>query len=253
MRGTLRTVIVCSCRMGIIPAHAGNTQPQCVVCVRPGDHPRTCGEHSMLVLRMSLVVGSSPHMRGTLAQAFGKLPAPGIIPAHAGNTFLHDLMAAGHGDHPRTCGEHAFWAITVSPTRGSSPHMRGTLFRPIIDVEVGGIIPAHAGNTPVLGYWSDSRRDHPRTCGEHASRVPCTSIWLRIIPAHAGNTAHRRKRRRRTRDHPRTCGEHFLGGFVVHYHFGSSPHMRGTPYEVGFFDVTPGIIPAHAGNTPSLP
>ena len=94
-----------------------------------------------------------------------------------------------------------------------------------------------------------SRRDHPRTCGEHRTITqPCGTItgssphmrgtrlhpimWLgatRIIPAHAGNTLRHRIRAPRFRDHPRTCGEHFL------------IWLR--------WRVMGWIIPAHAGNT----
>ena len=106
MRGTLGELVSDCLRMGIIPAHAGNT-----ILSRDGawdelDHPRACGEHGNRRPREVSVWGSSPRMRGTLANNIGLAIDPGIIPAHAGNTYgepHHDLAG---GDHPRACGEH---------------------------------------------------------------------------------------------------------------------------------------------------
>ena len=72
-----------------------------------------------------------------------------------------------------------------------------------------------------------------------------------IIPAHAGNTLRRWGTVRHDRDHPRACGEHVVDAGVASDIAGSSPRMRGTPRRTGQGPFAAGIIPAHAGNTPS--
>ena len=49
--------------------------------------------------------------------------------------------------------------------------MRGTPYFAKYRLDIGGIIPAHAGNT--MGERTDipEQRDHPRACGEHTSRL----------------------------------------------------------------------------------
>ena len=106
MRGTLGELVSDCLRMGIIPAHAGNT-----ILSRDGawdelDHPRACGEHGNRRPREVSVWGSSPRMRGTLANNIGLAIDPGIIPAHAGNTPAQARTGRHGRDHPRACGEH---------------------------------------------------------------------------------------------------------------------------------------------------
>ena len=86
MRGTPGGVVGRGLRVGIIPAHAGNTKLSriCRRCRR--DHPRACGEHLAHVVCVLSDLGSSPRMRGTLVKPCGSTRRTGIIPAHAGNT-----------------------------------------------------------------------------------------------------------------------------------------------------------------------
>ena len=132
---------------GIIPAYAGNTIP-CLRGIRlTGDHPRICGEHRRSQPLASMIMGSSPHMRGTLRIVAGSRMHLGIIPAYAGNTDTLSGIAVRTGDHPRICGEH-FNGDGVKPGGlGSSPHMRGTPLKIVRLPTAAGIIPAYAGNT----------------------------------------------------------------------------------------------------------
>ena len=147
-------------------------------------------------------------MRGTRCGHQASEPEIGIIPAHAGNTLSAMAQSWKRRDHPRACGEHAFRAVRVDRATGSSPRMRGTLWRGSRESRRPGIIPAHAGNTGLTSLIIFSFRDHPRACGEHwvdRSRsatatgssprmrgTPLDSLTLLlsvgIIPAHAGNT-----------------------------------------------------------------
>ena len=70
-----------------------------------------------------------------------------------------------------------------------------------------------------------------------------------IIPAHAGNTGGVHSCFIPLGDHPRACGEHPAFFNPVPDDKGSSPRMRGTLSPEQFSVFSPGIIPAHAGNT----
>ena len=72
---------------------------------------------------------------------------------------------------------------------------------------------------------------------------------LGIIPAYAGNTLARNTMRPIRRDHPRVCGEHGNRRPREVSVWGSSPRMRGTPFDGSGGNGRPGIIPAYAGNT----
>ncbi len=91
---------------GIIPACAGNTAPLYRWLAVCGDHPRVCGEHITRARRCRPSSGSSPRVRGTHGAARHAEPAPGIIPACAGNTPKVAAQAESVRDHPRVCGEH---------------------------------------------------------------------------------------------------------------------------------------------------
>ena len=151
MRGTLSSVISTLCYHGIIPAHAGNTQSSVSGTPCTGDHPRTCGEHDRRLRRCDRNPGSSPHMRGTQCSRLQKPSQGGIIPAHAGNTQVAQLVRPFPRDHPRTCGEHFRDLQTAWGGLGSSPHMRGTRSTAHRTRCRTGIIPAHAGNTAGRG------------------------------------------------------------------------------------------------------
>ena len=93
-------------RRGIIPACAGST---CRIRLLPAsrrDHPRMCGEHSVFVARITLKLGSSPHVRGALQIALVNIRGQGIIPACAGSTAAKAADCSDARDHPRMCGEH---------------------------------------------------------------------------------------------------------------------------------------------------
>ena len=151
--------------------------------------------------------------------------------------------------------------------------MRGTHATRLKAIRESGIIPAYAGNTRIFLEQRKRLRDHPRVCGEHtrSSLVTCipagSSPRMRgtpsgskgqyhqsgIIPAYAGNTYYSRCEKTFPRDHPRVCGEHtaILKSLIVIE--GSSPRMRGTPYQLITMPIYIGIIPAYAGNTCLLP
>ena len=188
MRGTPARYCASRSNAGIIPAYAGNTSTTRARRCLPRDHPRVCGEHQS----------------GAPIQFVGL----GIIPAYAGNTRGMELIGDAFRDHPRVCGEHFGEPFNTVNATGSSPRMRGTHHRDVVERWDFGIIPAYAGNTfssliSMIFTW-----DHPRVCGEHICSgsyvitVPGSSPRMRgtrtqtrtgasypgIIPAYAGNT-----------------------------------------------------------------
>ena len=126
LRGTRRRTAAGRVRSGIIPALAGNTDAVFRGESLIGDHPRACGEHSRESRNLAARVGSSPRLRGTLADVLRAYPDRGIIPALAGNTPHALLTLSESGDHPRACGEHVIQVASQHGHQGSSPRLRGT-------------------------------------------------------------------------------------------------------------------------------
>ena len=106
MRGALLRNQIVSPEPRIIPADAGSTADGCKLVEGCGDHPRGCGEHKSLVVRIAWKPGSSPRMRGARETSFIRLYGIRIIPADAGSTYVIGRVESNHKDHPRGCGEH---------------------------------------------------------------------------------------------------------------------------------------------------
>ena len=191
MRGTPHVHEVAARIRGIIPAYAGNTG-SAICCMRYGrDHPRVCGEHSILVFSRWNVLGSSPRMRGTPLDFPLDSLTLGIIPAYAGNTTSCPRYPCRCRDHPRVCGEHTYESTAPDIMKGSSPRMRGTLAGVGQFANLLGIIPAYAGNTsvPVVGEWIGG--DHPRVCGEHPIEHDARRVGLGSSPRMRGTLCFR--------------------------------------------------------------
>ena len=117
------------------------------------------------------------------------------------------------------------------------------------------------------------RSVHPRTGGEHSSRISasdgnhgssphgrgtlplrCSDAHeLRFIPARAGNTVMQCHVSPAFAVHPRTGGEHQLWLVQENTPPGSSPHGRGTQRDMREPEFKRRFIPARAGNTPRRP
>ncbi|KFI48485.1 hypothetical protein BBOU_0614 [Bifidobacterium boum] len=167
-RGTHGMQVVRFQRIGIIPACAGNTMTRRSKDSTNRDHPRMRGEHKTQPRLASVPLGSSPHARGTRKFDFKKYVDAGIIPACAGNTQRSRAGPWRIRDHPRMRGEHIGLSRPSYPSRGSSPHARGTPARvPRNTRRIAGSSP-HARGTP----------DANQHCHPSAG----------IIPACAGNT-----------------------------------------------------------------
>ena len=233
MRGAPRDGANPEADLRIIPAYAGSTGDFAWGTDENEDHPRVCGEHHVRGSDVARAEGSSPRMRGALAN----------------RSAARWRQGCAVRDHPRVCGEHSAPEVRSCHSSGSSPRMRGARARHL-GAEAGQrIIPAYAGSTKALCTRTAGRTDHPRVCGEHRWARLATSCARgssprmrgahsemrrrvqagRIIPAYAGSTTNPHSTPTTLEDHPRVCGEHDLGGQL-----GASVHR---------------IIPAYAGST----
>ena len=169
MRGAHPDPVRCRAALGIIPAYAGSTATRSTSCPTAWDHPRVCGEHTSTLSAWTIVLGSSPRMRGARTPQRDARRRPRIIPAYAGSTSRPARRRTAPRDHPRVCGEHSGQSDALSRSKGSSPRMRGARRAHERRSPKGRIIPAYAGSTDRRGRWRRRGRDHPRVCGEHTS------------------------------------------------------------------------------------
>ena len=241
----------------------------CLSLPTPPDHPRIRGEHHGYFAFRVMMVGSSPHTRGALADGQARRVQAGIIPAYAGSTPTLRPRGGRRGDHPRIRGEHVDKQLARPFFDGSSPHTRGAPRVGCRRTAGRRIIPAYAGSTSVDSGPFQDVRDHPRIRGEHGrsqgaggdfegssphtrgARVSgrtCTRSG-RIIPAYAGSTSSNTALCHRARDHPRIRGEHDTLEKYARSVPGSSPHTRGAPVGKNAIPISVGIIPAYAGST----
>ena len=82
---------------------------------------------------------------------------------------------------------------------------------------------------------------------------PHYALFVRIIPADAGSTHGPLIKRDSEEDHPRGCGEHAEVSHLDDLDPGSSPRMRGAPFDPWLPHPESGIIPADAGSTVRQP
>ena len=90
---------------GITPAYAGKRNAVRTGLLFRQDHPRICGEKSLLDERRERQVGSPPHMRGKVTPSGGLRSGSGITPAYAGKRAAPGQADRLCQDHPRICGE----------------------------------------------------------------------------------------------------------------------------------------------------
>ena len=131
-----------------IPAPAGNGPPGIVHEVGAPVHPRACGERSFALFSSAPLSGSSPRLRGTVAQAVGEPFRRRFIPAPAGNGAWEVLHGRKGTVHPRACGERSFSVQASVVFSGSSPRLRGTVSARAPPLGWRRFIPAPAGNGP---------------------------------------------------------------------------------------------------------
>ena len=193
----------------------------------------------------------------------------GLIPAHAGKTAQVCAGAAPGPAHPRSRGENQVKDPSSEPHIGSSPLTRGKhVLRDRISGRQG-LIPAHAGKTPMGVPMPYGAQAHPRSRGENDSLDLGVCQWGGsspltrgkrpegrhrrrqggLIPAHAGKTSETACDFGEDAAHPRSRGENVAISGVIAKAEGSSPLTRGKLARHGRRHRRTGLIPAHAGKT----
>ena len=159
----LRFVRVEGC--GLIPAGAGQTAWVCRRGRCRRAHPRGCGADESPDTSCRVLMGSSPRVRGRLADRVRLDQTTGLIPAGAGQTSSARSSALSTAAHPRGCGADPLPRDRSDRSRGSSPRVRGRPPRGISRYSSLGLIPAGAGQTAGFSSGFASHRAHPRGCG----------------------------------------------------------------------------------------
>ena len=223
---------LCQCglrrpRSRITPAGAGKTLVALEIFSAGWDHPRRCGENPCRNDIHELHIGSPPQVRGKRTEFQTGAVRDRITPAGAGKTSGWKFAKTVCWDHPRRCGENAFYTHGVPQSWGSPPQVRGKLHIRAMSQSDSGITPAGAGKTDFPITHRSFSRDHPRRCGENSvvddamkamngsppqvrgkpSENCIPTVGAGITPAGAGKTSESRYSSLGTEDHPRRCGE----------------------------------------------
>ena len=111
--------------LGITPAGAGKTSTFCGISSITEDHPRRCGENSVLEHESITVRGSPPQVRGKLEIYPYRNKGCWITPAGAGKTYCELYNFQHSQDHPRRCGENQAISLRIIDSKGSPPQVRG--------------------------------------------------------------------------------------------------------------------------------
>ena len=232
-------------------------------------HPRSRGENGEPSRCTSTRPGSSPLTRGKQTNAALAGPPGRLIPAHAGKTCSSRAAAALIAAHPRSRGENGRLAMRAFTGAGSSPLTRGKHEVSSFDLEMPGLIPAHAGKTSRPSILGPKVAAHPRSRGENPPAV-AWRVWLDgsspltrgklaatgrrygdggLIPAHAGKTSRGSRGPGLATAHPRSRGENVFEVSDGHANRGSSPLTRGKHPRRPRCRPRDRLIPAHAGKT----
>ena len=91
-RGALESPTSRGTLSGLIPAHAGSTAAPQIRPAKSGAHPRSRGEHGLIVKQHNPLTGSSPLTRGAPTPSTSLATSSGLIPAHAGSTLTEQRI-----------------------------------------------------------------------------------------------------------------------------------------------------------------
>ena len=136
----------------------------------------------LLHLRLRLLLGSPPQVRGKQLKRLTIKRRDRITPAGAGKTPPEARDCAMLRDHPRRCGENSSASSSLIPHQGSPPQVRGKHKLITADSGITGITPAGAGKTSIQQRDYTILQDHPRRCGENPSVCVSLSLYVGSPP-----------------------------------------------------------------------
>ena len=105
-RGKRRRWLRPWCRGGLIPTHAGKTPRWWTCSPSTGAHPHSRGENCAPGEGAHVPQGSSPLTRGKRRHVRRFLSAMGLIPTHAGKTYVGEDVIFAPRAHPHSRGEN---------------------------------------------------------------------------------------------------------------------------------------------------
>ena len=133
------------CPHGVVPAHAGVIRLPGPGGAGPVGRPRTRGGHPCGCSTTPSSLVSSPHTRGSSADASRLRVEVAVVPAHAGVIPGPARSAPGSASRPRTRGGHPLTPVGPAVDTVSSPHTRGSSPASLPGEPAMRVVPAHAG------------------------------------------------------------------------------------------------------------
>ena len=173
-----------------------------------------------------------------------------ITPADAGKTCGFRSTLIYHTDHPRGCGENITPLNLTYPCTGSPPRMRGKLSHSATALFGARITPADAGKTARASRDRQTKRDHPRGCGENFFACRNDGFARGSPPRMRGKLAVRPLGRHQERITPADAGKTADKMAAKEFEAGSPPRMRGKREKNRGAVYGIRITPADAGKTP---
>ena len=153
------------CKVGPIPARAGQPEQTSSACRGHRAYPRTSGATTLTMAFARDCRGLSPHERGNRAFQSRIQGWRGPIPARAGQPISRRSGRPRRRAYPRTSGATDQRVVVVRTDQGLSPHERGNPNALDQVTLLHGPIPARAGQPLIELKKAEDRRAYPRTSG----------------------------------------------------------------------------------------
>ena len=198
---------------------------------------------------MSRITGGlSPRVRGNRADPALPAPAPGSIPACAGEPWNDKIKNAVSRVYPRVCGGTVYALPGHHPRHGLSPRVRGNLVMVRAAGSMIRSIPACAGepipdNRTILRSWV-----YPRVCGGTPTSRISQSGNSGLSPRVRGNPNSLDWSENVTRSIPACAGEP-QGTAQLHFTYAVYPRVcGGTARAMESGPAATGLSPRVRGN-----
>ena len=170
-----------------IPACAGEPQDSAAAVSGITVYPRVCGGTEREEGAWLPPWGLSPRVRGNLPRLPVAIFAVWSIPACAGEPVEHDPRPGVGEVYPRVCGGTRPRGPERSAGGGLSPRVRGNPATGCPWAEVGGSIPACAGEPPKVQVFVLPFRVYPRVCGGTMNSIDSLRDSQGLSPRVRGN------------------------------------------------------------------
>ena len=174
-----------------IPARAGEPGPSPRLTPLSRVYPRPCGGAPIRRDRQLRIRGLSPPVRGSPAKARTASSARGSIPARAGEPTSASSRWVPTTVYPRPCGGARTGRCPVCDESGLSPPVRGSQADHVRPLDIGGSIPARAGEPRIRWLNLLDWRVYPRPCGGAFRIIFPVCSWSGLSPPVRGSLFNR--------------------------------------------------------------